>query len=465
VLEEVESWPMSITVSPALPDVLALPGSLTLNLPKGEITTASLTLRNQGLAPALGVQVLLPCIPNPGVPCPAGNLISLLGPSQVGDLQPGESKVVELSFGPSSFLDVGTTASGTIVLTAANDDVPDVPLHLTIVGSALGEVRVKPKDEASYFDGLGNACLGNCPLVANATGRLFNPYVPGADYTAIAVGGELWFPGTVEGTYYLEVKAPLHATWTSIVEVQGSQVLDLTVFMPIQAVSYSFTVEETEIPDEYAIVVEADYVVPTPAPKIVVTPNLFDLEIGVGAVVQVDMDVWNSGLIIAEGLELYMDDLPSYVVTPAYTVIGDLGPDQRVIVPVTIQRLGRANPCDMSIKWGLRHALSLVDDPTLPSEEQTTNVAWYWTPLFYAIPQGACGLVPPTGGTPPKDLPPPSSPPPSYDPGSGSSGSSGGAGGGFGGGGGGGGAGGGSPSNPVIDPPPSLELPEPCPGN
>ncbi len=481
-------------VSTAVPDIVASVAKLEADVVKGDLTTLTFTLTNVGGAPATGVTASVPCIANPGFNCPLGSILALGSPSDIGTIAPGQSVDVVVHVTPSLAVPAGTGYAGVVDLDG-NEPIADMPFDLLVTSTATGSLVVEVIDELTFLgpdgwfpSGGGTSTVdtapsvtpaffapGSPPLGGGGTPPIRDalldgegPKVAGAEVKLFdtidgtlrhrgktGLNGEVTFPTVIEGVYRLEISAEQHNTTSWNVEVVPGVTTELERFISFQAVSYSWTVEPTEVEDVYDITIEATFETAVPVPTIILQPSPLCLDLLPGETRQIDVSVTNFGLVSAFGMELFTPDLPGFDVEPELVTIGELGAFQSVVVPLVVQRISDApaDLCNTSVPWGTRHWLLLGE-----------NAADYWSPLFYKTPSGVCPTA--IGDTPPTDLPPPTDPPPPIPPdpsnpgggGGTASGPEGGDGGTFGG----GGSGGGGPAAPITTPPPPITVPAGC---
>ncbi|QDU83978.1 hypothetical protein Pla163_10790 [Planctomycetes bacterium Pla163] len=432
----VETHTAIVSVGEATPFLVATPSALNVEAPRGVSTQVIIDVRNTGLATATNVTVADPVVLGSVEPYTALDMVAQVSSPNLGDIAPGESKKVTLAIAPGPDEPFATFSGGTIVVQSAEPGVGFVlPLQFQVIGTGAGVVRVRAEDEATYYglDGLAIAQPG--PGLEGATVRLTTPADPQFVLEAITgVSGEVEFGDVPEGAYLVRVTAPDHSPREFVIAVNNSQALEATAFLPIQAVTYSFSVEEVEITAETVVTITATFQTEVPVPQIKVTPNSLDFrELALGESKVFYVNIANDGIIAAQGMELFMPDLPAFDIDVTQEVIGDFAAGASTVVQVTVTRTSDdcALAADTSVTWGLRHYLLLGDQPL-----------WYWTPIYYAVDGCQGQSVQPSPSTPPPSLPPPSI--------------GGGGGGGTGGSSGGGGGGGfGAPGTPVASPPPA----------
>lgn len=393
VSAEAASLSLNVFVVAQTPHLSSSQPSLSANMPLGEQTLVQFNLVNDGGGAATDVQVVVPCAPNPGCApeagcavnpanCPAGLWFNLATPSIVGNIPPGELRSVQLALQPSAGLALGNHTGQ--ILVQSNESSLAVPFTFRAISGRTGDLFVQVEDELTYY-GQGGFIDGTGPLVAGASVELFD-----------AVDDALVFEGTTDdsgtisiaelrtGYYNLEVTASNHGTGRLGVYVAPDQETPVAVFLPSQAVTISWIVEPTDIPDEYIISILADFETNVPVPAITIDPPMIELDLLPGEVRQVDLKIINHGQASAEEAELLVESPGGFTVTSLVRQLGTLAAGEERIIPVTIEAAATAGATsgDCNVVSGLRHSLHCDIE------------RWYWTPLYFLCdsrPGGGCG--------------------------------------------------------------------------
>src|SRR5262249_47892779 len=153
------------------------------------------------------------------------------------------SNIVTLALTPPSALPLGPY-TGAITL-YNNTTLLGVPCEFDCVSSLKGQLRLTAQDELSVY-GLGS------PNVSNATVCL-TQLVTGTNVYCAVTGpsGILTFTNLQEDYYSVTVQADQHQGFSGVYYVKGDQTLDVTAFLSLNLVSYSWLVTTSSIPDHY----------------------------------------------------------------------------------------------------------------------------------------------------------------------------------------------------------------------
>ncbi len=404
---EVETLQILFFVTPPAAKLKATPGSLVTTMLRGSQTLVNFAVTNIGGAPATGVQVLVPCSPNPGcLPgascsvnpgnCGTGLWLNLATPQNLGTIMPGETRTVQLNLLPSSMLPLGGF-NGQLVV-HANEDNVNVPFLFVAVSDQVGSLSVITEDENAYYGEGGDPENGGGPRLPNAavTVKGVDPNNPGGGMVVVAQGssgdtGTLLIPKLFEGFYEVQVTAPGHGSFSTTVQIFANQTTEVRAFLPAQQVTIVWSVIPTEIEDVYTITIEAQFVTIVPAPVLTVQPSLIELALAPGESTQVNLVITNHGIIAAQNTELLFGAHPKFVFEPLITFIGTLAAQSSITVPLTITRLPSAvasgDDCT-EINAGLRWSLVCIID------------RWYYLPIYFIDLTATKPCTPSGGGGP-----------------------------------------------------------------
>ena len=434
---------VQVTVTPNLPNLTVTPDSLHATMLRGQQTTLTFSVVNTGAATASQVMLELPSV----------TWLQAVSPLALGDLAPGAQASVTLVLAPDTTLQLGAY-TGALVLQGTNCGV-SVPFSFQAITNNTATLIVNAQDEYTFF-------AAGSPQVAGAQVLVLNP----TDGSVAAQGetdmsGVFTVPNLTEGYYTLQVSAAQHSNYQSVIYVDASTPLSsssllalkrahtpslsyqarrdgpatptvtVNAFLPLDLVTYSWSVVPTTVQDVYDIQVTATFVTNVPAPVVTVDPMYVDfnqLSYDATGKAVVNYTVTNHGLIAASSASLTLPaSVGGYTVTPLLSALGTLPAQSSVVVPVVIQQGGATST------GGRRDATPCV---------QVGNVTYTYicgipivSGITLTVVAGNCGSVNTT------DLPSGNSISVGYGNGGGSGG-----GGGGGSGGGGGGGGGGNPS-------------------
>src|SRR5205814_1358725 len=80
-----------------------------------------------------------------------------------------------------------------------------------------------------------------------------------------------------EGFYNLEATADQHGTYKSSIEIVAGMEKSYRAFLPMQLVSYNWSVIPVDTPDKYIFTLQATFETNVPAPVVTVSPAFLDL--------------------------------------------------------------------------------------------------------------------------------------------------------------------------------------------
>lgn len=361
---------LRLRVAPPTPELAADPGTLTGTMVLGTQRNVSFTVTNTGSASTAPLSLSIP-----GEPW----WMSIATPNPLPALEPGEQALVTVLLTPESHdpnvpppgLGMHT---GSIVVAGEQTGVV-VPFEILCVSDGQGDLRVVAQDDFSHFD-------PNVPGLAGAAVRVVDAY----SGTEVATGttdsnGEISFADLTEAYYRVEVTAPEHGGFRTTLRLPAGEETQIDAFLPVDFVSYSWSVEEDVIPDHYTFTIEADFMVNVPFPVLEVQPMLLDLRdlLDPNESIVVDYTITNHGLINAEDVQFVLGTHPRYTFTPAVEDIGTIAPQTTITVPVVIEDHGGCY-CQRNVtayvSWGVYD---------MPDYRRRTNI-------YYILEHGCCPL-------------------------------------------------------------------------
>lgn len=425
--------PIAVTVKPPAPLLVATPGSLSGSMTAGGQTIVNFYVANVGGAASGPVTVVLPALA----------WMHTVTKLPIPPIAPGQSNQITLQLTPP-LNQVPGPYPGTVELASTNANL-SVPFNFACVSDQMGLLAVTVQDELTTF-GAGS------PNVSNATITVTD-FLSGNQVTNAVTddSGAVLFTNLTSAYYTVAVAATNHGSFSTTLLVAAAQTNELTAFLPLQLVDYTWNVVPTIIPDHYTFTLQTTFATEVPWPVVTVSPGAVDLCSVAGVSTQIDLTITNSGLIAAQGLNLYFGTNLDWVVTPLVTSLGDLAPRSGITVPVTFTRIGTSTQASNSITAQVLYGVATPN---------TTNYALVPVFVFDANP-ASCA---PENPTPPPVV---TVCPTCGSGGGGFAGIGSGASGGAGSGGGlniynnGGNGSGGSPQNPITPPLPTYPLQTP----
>ena len=315
---------VNVTITQLMPQLVATPDTLVGSMVGGGQTLVSFEVANVGATDSGDLQVLIPSVP----------WMSLVTTQVVASLAPGQSNLVTLALTPDLALPLGAYP-GQITLAGTNSQVV-VPFNFNCVSTLRGALQVTAQDQLSLL-------AAGAPNVSNATVTVTD-FLTG---TQVGSGvtddtGLLLFTNLVSAYYTIRVEAPEHGSFQTTFLLAAEQTNALTAFLPLQLVSYTWTVVPTQVADSYDFTLTTTFQTQVPWPVLTVSPGAIDLCQWVGDTNQLLLTVTNSGLIAAQNVQLVFGDNPDWLLVPLVSNLGDVAAESAVVVPVTVIRLGGA---------------------------------------------------------------------------------------------------------------------------
>jgi hypothetical protein len=175
-------------------------------------------------------------------------------------------------------------------------------LYLTIVGSddIFFDLNFLCKDEFSYF-------ATNSVNLANVTITIFNSALNIKHVLRSNATGQATV-SLVAGIYEVSAESVKHGSWTDVISVDRMMTNPFLIFLQRVLVSYTFAVQEVSVDEFYTFTLNAQFVAYVPAPVLVVSPTVIDVdELETNEeITQIDLTFTNYGLIRANDLQLQL---------------------------------------------------------------------------------------------------------------------------------------------------------------
>lgn len=177
-------------------------------------------------------------------------------------LKSGESAVVILRISTTDEMYLNVPVTGHVSINCSEGNGLAIPIRITPVSEQRGTLTVDVVDEFTFN-------TAEAPHVANAHVAVLKPYTKDVVAEGTTDANGHFTTSINEGWYEIEVSAYKHANGNGSVLVDPGSEKTLQVFASYQNVTYSWDVEETEVDDEYHVVMSADF--DTHVPKAYVT--------------------------------------------------------------------------------------------------------------------------------------------------------------------------------------------------
>lgn len=309
------------------PNLVVSTNSINTTVTKGKVRTYPIVLTNTGIAETGKITVSLPAA--------LSDFISLATPATMPSLATGDSATVMLKFNAANY-DVNVYQKGSIAINCSEGNGKQIGFNVKVVSEEKGNLRIRVRDENTIY---GNKD-GEHPYVSNASVRLTD-YNTGALVMQDVTGadGSITFNGLNEGYYHLHVTADRHDTYDQNVLVSPGETTEHLATISYQAIRVDWTVEETEIEDEYDITTKLTYETQVPVPVVEMNaPDaiiLADINRGKSALFNVVLR--NRGLIAAQNVQYTPPTADGFVFMPMVEYSGfTLAPEQSYVIPVLV---------------------------------------------------------------------------------------------------------------------------------
>lgn len=317
--------PVTVTVRALVPLLTIEPAPLKASVLRGEQKSVSFTISNSGGAATGPIELLLPQVP----------WIQLASPGSLPSIEPGASASVSLLLSPAATQAL-TLYNGTLMIDPATGASRSLPFEFRVVSALTGDLQIDVVDESFFFTAAAPKVVGATVTLRDAiTAETISSVETTAD-------GSVTFSAIPEGWYTVEAGSPGHTGWKGNLYVNAGERNFRQVFITREWVTYSWNVEEIELEDRYKITVETTFETNVPAPVLVVTPSVLDLEDMVvpGQTKVINFTIENLGFIAANNSAMSFPDHPLYRVTPLIGDFGTIPAKSSITVPVTVERLG-----------------------------------------------------------------------------------------------------------------------------
>ena len=301
-----------------------VPKSLSTTMTKGKSKIVDVMLTNNGTAATGNIYIDLPNV----------EWMSVVGNDTLPSLSVNDTAYFSLRFSPDEDIQLGQF-SGAIAINSERGDAVALPYTITAVSDSTGTLVVDVTDDFTW-----NTNNGNGPHLEGAEVTLKGYYsLETVAYGFTDADGHFSVEDLPEGYYRLSVTAERHTDYNRVIFVEaGATDRSYTdVYLQYQAVTYSWIVEPTEIPDEYTY--ELDVVFETHVPVPVITIEHSGIhDLGYGESANFDLVITNHGLISAFDTHIYFSESSEYTFIPLYDVIDTLSPLTTVVIPGTYYR-------------------------------------------------------------------------------------------------------------------------------
>ena len=298
---------------------------ITTTMTKGQTREYPITLINNGQGATGQLTLALP----DWIKCAQGSTLS--------GINKGDTATIVLLFKPTEEMQLNVPVTGTIGFNVQYGNGTYANFSVTPVSDQTGTLIVEVADEYTYY-------TDEKPHVKDAEVVVRNP-VTNALVTQGKSGedGLVTFADLPEGYYKISVTADNHDSYSNNILVDPGVTTYKTVNLSVEAVKVTWTVEETEVEDEYEIVTTMTYETNVPAPVVeLVSPNRLPLDsLAVGESFVFYAIATNKGLINALNTDIQLPDTldGEFAFEPLAENMGlTIAPQVSYILPVKVTR-------------------------------------------------------------------------------------------------------------------------------
>ena len=261
--------------------------------------------------------------------------MSVLGGNTLPSVAVGDSCAFTLQLAPDENVSL-IQFEGNIAVNCANGNGISVPYVIEATTDSTGTLIVDVTDDYTY----------------NTNGG-FGPHLAGAQVTVtgyysletVAQGltdenGLFTVENLPEGFYVLNVQAQSHSEYNrGIIYIEAGKTNQQEIYLQFQAISYSWVVVPTDIPDVYDFELVCDIKTNVPMPVITVEgPGIID-SLAYDDSLTINITVTNHGLIDAYDAQIVMSNSSDYVFTPLFDVIDTIYAKTSVVIPCMVTRV------------------------------------------------------------------------------------------------------------------------------
>lgn len=221
-----------------------------------------------------------------------------LTPRQMPSLAADETADIVLQLTPSDRMQLNVPVTGQIGVNCENGE--GFPLRYSVepVSEATGTLVIDVCDEYTYY-------TEAAPHVRGAEVTVMHP----VSHAVLAKGetndSGIYSLELPEGYYAVKVTCPRHESYQRVLLVDPGRTTKEIVNLGVSGVAVTYSVEETDVEDEYTVVTNYTYSTDVPVPVVVTTQDreVNGQDLAVGESVIVNITVTNEGLITAKDFE------------------------------------------------------------------------------------------------------------------------------------------------------------------
>ncbi len=300
--------------------------------------------------------------------------MSVMGGNTIESVPVGDSCAFTIKLAPDDNVNLNQY-TGTIAVNCGNGNGISIPYQLEATSDSTGTLVVDVTDDYTF-----NTNNGNGPHLAGANVTLTGYY----SLQTVAQGvtdenGHFTVENLPEGYYCLNVQARSHKEYNrGIIYIEAGKTHWKEIYLQFQAISYSWVVTPTEIPDVYEYELVCEFKTNVPIPVVTVEcPNKIDT-LAYGDSLCFNVSVTNHGLINAYEVQLLMPtEFEEYDFYLLFDVIDTLCAKTTIDIPCIVtrnqkERIHSMDHCRIG-KIGETY-LWLCNDKTLRYEKHSASI-------------------------------------------------------------------------------------------
>jgi hypothetical protein len=326
--------------SAAAPALFHRPSIVETGTTYGNAVSDTVMLENRGLAPLTGVRVELL---QPGASALAPDWIRLTSPADLGDLDIGATRQVEVTANPPDSVAEGYHQF-VLRVTAGNSPPYDIPVVVAVLQNGIGSVLFHASDiYTATLDADGEPIPG----LAGARIKIQHDDVVGITREGTTdASGELLLQDLPAGLYRYRASAPNHSDVSGRVRIKPGITAAEQVFLMNALVTVEWSVQQITLEDRYEIVLKATFETHVPAPVVVIEPPSVALPtLRRGEVFYGELTITNYGLIRATNVVQHFPTEDEFLRYEFQRRVPDaIEAKERIVVPYRITALHALGP-------------------------------------------------------------------------------------------------------------------------
>lgn len=208
----------------------------------------------------------------------------------------GEVVNIDIMMTPAPEMQLNVPVTGRIGINCANGDGIAIPYSVEPVSESTGVLVVDVKDEYTF-------ATAEAPHVEGASVIISHPVSGKLIAKGLTNGDGLYTMTLPEGMYAIEVSATNHGVYKNNIQVDPGKENLHPVFIPFEAISYDWRVEETTVDDTYEIVTTVEFETRVPKPVVVVDFPKLSWKNQIAYI-----SITNKGLITATNIDVQLPE-------------------------------------------------------------------------------------------------------------------------------------------------------------